>query len=504
MVKKNEGYLVIVVAILLVVIGGFAVSFVSSLSSTANSQIEITTANSAFNLAQSGLEMGNYQLSLGNCSSTWTTVPQTPGQYRYNCTPYDATTTLSGGINNSATTLTLSSAAGFANYGSVRIDSEVIYYENISGNILQNLRRGQNGTIAASHSNGATTSQNQYIVGGQGGVPTIAAPTGLSTLYNAVLANFTANYYAVGNNGSRAIILKYDNNNNWSTVTTGPSGVTLYDIDMSSAYGVAVGYASFLALNTKYSVFDSSSWSSITDLPSFLTVLGAISCDPVNPTDCWAGGRLVTAVGASLGAQLYHNGSLFPIGALFQFSSISCNSGYCLAAGSLFSYYYSISSTSPLASVMTLSGLYGNANAAFCAGINNCMLVTSAGWAYYFNGAFQGPYKISNFSLNGVHCPSTGSCKVVGSSSAIYNCTLPLTGSGSCVQEPVAGSINLQDVHCNSTSDCLAVGLSSNRAYRYTLGNWTRITMPASYNLYGVSGINGSTGLITPTVWRNR
>jgi len=63
--------------------------------------------------------------------------------------------TLNGGINNSVTTITVTSLAGFPATGSVLIDNELISYAAISVNDLTGCTRGIDGTIAAAHSNAA-------------------------------------------------------------------------------------------------------------------------------------------------------------------------------------------------------------------------------------------------------------------------------------------------------------------------------------------------------------
>ena len=63
--------------------------------------------------------------------------------------------TLNGALNASDTTITLSSTAGLATTGYIKVDSETIYYEYISGNDLGGCFRGQNGTTATSHATGA-------------------------------------------------------------------------------------------------------------------------------------------------------------------------------------------------------------------------------------------------------------------------------------------------------------------------------------------------------------
>lgn len=62
--------------------------------------------------------------------------------------------TLVGGINATTTNITLSSVAGLAGSGFIKLDSEVIYYGYLSGNTLGGVFRAQNNTTAASHLNG--------------------------------------------------------------------------------------------------------------------------------------------------------------------------------------------------------------------------------------------------------------------------------------------------------------------------------------------------------------
>ena len=66
------------------------------------------------------------------------------------------TSTLSSGINSSATSLTMASSSSFGSSGTVRIGSELITYTGNSGGTLSGLTRGANGTTAAAHSSGAT------------------------------------------------------------------------------------------------------------------------------------------------------------------------------------------------------------------------------------------------------------------------------------------------------------------------------------------------------------
>jgi hypothetical protein len=65
-------------------------------------------------------------------------------------------TTLNGAITSTDTTITVASVADLATSGFVKIDSEIICYQNIVGNQLLNCFRGQANTTAALHNTGAS------------------------------------------------------------------------------------------------------------------------------------------------------------------------------------------------------------------------------------------------------------------------------------------------------------------------------------------------------------
>jgi hypothetical protein len=68
---------------------------------------------------------------------------------------------LATGIGATDTTITLTSIAGIASAGFIKIGTETISYPNVNGNQLLNCARGQNGTTATAHNAGAAiTVQN--------------------------------------------------------------------------------------------------------------------------------------------------------------------------------------------------------------------------------------------------------------------------------------------------------------------------------------------------------
>ena len=70
-----------------------------------------------------------------------------------------ATTTLNGGITATDTTITVISAANLPSQGYIKVDNEIIMYQNVSGSQLLNCFRGQANTTAASHLTAASVYQ---------------------------------------------------------------------------------------------------------------------------------------------------------------------------------------------------------------------------------------------------------------------------------------------------------------------------------------------------------
>lgn len=66
-----------------------------------------------------------------------------------------AATTLNGGISATDTTINVINAGSLATQGYIYIGTELISYQNISGNQLLNCNRGQGGTTAVTHATGA-------------------------------------------------------------------------------------------------------------------------------------------------------------------------------------------------------------------------------------------------------------------------------------------------------------------------------------------------------------
>lgn len=506
--NRQSGFLVMVVAILIIVIGGILASaFVKMNITSTNTVLTNNSLMSAFYLAETGLDKGSYQLTQGIswCDGTWSELTTVTGQgeYRYNCTRNLATTALANALSATDTSISLTSipsvpSPGMASFGSITIDSETIYYDGISGNTLQNARRGKNGTVAAIHNSNAVVTQAQYIITSEGGTPSLTSSTGKVSLSQAAILGASSAYYAVGTNGTNGIILKYDGSS-WSTVFNAPTGFIFRGIDVSANNGQAVGFTAATNVSSIY-VFNGSSWAFSNSINK--TNLKAVSCNsPLHPENCWSTGN-TTGPQRSL---FYHNGSLYNevANVTHPIDFVTCRNDLCMAGGYLYAYKFVYTSGNPKGTRTTMAGPL---LAADCGVPNTSCLVNrsggTTGWLYYHNGSSYGSSVAisSGAVIWGISCPSTNSCMVSGNNGRIYRCTLP---GINCALQATPGTMNLLDVYCISTTNCLAVGTGT-VAYKYDGTSWTTTSsVGGNYTLYGVSGSGGAGlgGTITITMF---
>jgi len=72
--------------------------------------------------------------------------------------------TLNGNITDTATTIVLTSASGFPDFGVIKINNEIIQFNAVSGNSLTDCIRGFDGTTASSHTSGDAVNCSTVIV----------------------------------------------------------------------------------------------------------------------------------------------------------------------------------------------------------------------------------------------------------------------------------------------------------------------------------------------------
>ena len=159
--------LIVVIALMIATLGYLYVSGESA--GTLHGQSE-----RAYFAARSGIEYSSGQYFNGSACSSLNNagVPVGGAAVTFTLMPtLYAPLTLTGttaALTAASTTVPVTSAALYAPYGRVLIDSELINYTSKTGTNFNGLTRGVGGTTAAAHASGVTVSQNLCIVSSTG------------------------------------------------------------------------------------------------------------------------------------------------------------------------------------------------------------------------------------------------------------------------------------------------------------------------------------------------
>lgn len=436
--KKQAGFLNILTVGIVIIMGLLSAALVNMIMSSNEASINIQAGNRAYDLANAAVEVGLNELKTNPAICTGALQVQTPlttGEYQYSCLPYLQETTLNGAILNTATSLTLSNATGFAPFGYIGIEREIIYYNSVSGNVLSGLRRGMQGTTAAGHASLVTVAQNEFVVTGQGAAPSIASPSGFVTIQRAA-------------------------------IRTG-------DLFAADTQGVIYSY-------------NGTSWTQTTSVTTANQING-ISCS--GSTDCWGvgnGGNFYRYVGPTW-ATSGLTWTTSTVGAL-NVNSVSCsNASNCIAvgdrtgnnAGRAYAYNGTTWSASSVAASGPATG-NGDFNAISCAAANNCWAGNSATDMYPYTGAW-GTGSSRTQPVTGLSCASTTSCQGVSSNRATFSYNG--TWSNNITPNGTIAGENFTVISCPTTTYCVASSTRP-RTYVYT-GDWgalVSITPPAAIN----------------------
>jgi hypothetical protein len=73
------------------------------------------------------------------------------------------TTTLSSAMATGATSITMAAGTGFDKMGRVKIGSEIIGYNHLTGSIIEGCQRGMEGTTDTSHGVGSTVTKRDFV-----------------------------------------------------------------------------------------------------------------------------------------------------------------------------------------------------------------------------------------------------------------------------------------------------------------------------------------------------
>ncbi len=197
--KQQRGFLMILAALLIVVIGFFAIGVSYMLAANRLANNTYLQTERAYYIANSGIETANRLLvsSATTCNAisglpAVTNTALGAGNFTVTGSASSASSTLNGAITATAATLTLASSSGFAVSGAVTIDQETITYTGVSGNQLTGLTRGAGGSAAAIHASAAAVSQTQCLLSATAGVPNLTSPVAKVMLQSVLtLASFS-------------------------------------------------------------------------------------------------------------------------------------------------------------------------------------------------------------------------------------------------------------------------------------------------------------------------
>ena len=197
--RKQQGYLLIVACMLIVVIGFIGLMLTRMFTNQAQTSSNQLQAKQALYLAMSGLDIAKRDVTINSvaCNGTLHNAENLlGGQFTVTGTLSNpASTTLNGSITASSTSLMLTSTVGFAPKGIVLIDSEYIYYNSLSGNLLSQLTRSKGpGGVASAHASGAVASQNQCQLQSTGYEPTAASFSASQSVSAVLWINLSLNF----------------------------------------------------------------------------------------------------------------------------------------------------------------------------------------------------------------------------------------------------------------------------------------------------------------------
>jgi Tfp pilus assembly protein PilX len=463
---SQQGYLILLVAIMIVVIGFIGVAVSSMFYASTFSTSGQYQGSQAFYIAEAGLEAQTHNLlqttvlQRGSCVGPLTASFGAGSFTATGTTNYAgdaaAATTLNGALTATATTVPVVSTSGYTSVGRIMIDNEFMNYGAVTATSFTNVTRGVDGSTAAAHVTGSHVSQFECEISSTGTV----TPFGSRT----VQANATIQEaWAVGDvaTGGNYTLTRFNHPDitAWFNYNIG-GGVALTSVFMVSyAEGWIVGAGGLAAR-----------WNGNTTVTQ--TLNPAITYRSVW---CLTGNQCYTVGDVSGGATVIEswNGTTWSkatISGLLpdtNLKSVMCDSTTdCWAVGdkadAIFPYFYQWNGTQWTA--VTQSALTGYTfNGVFCNSTTDCWAVgataafarkssTSTTWANFATGLPAAQY-------NGIFCNATNDCWTVGNSNGGQDLFAHWNGTAwsrnTSNPTPVA---NLNGVTCVNTNDCWAVG----------------------------------------------
>src|SRR5712691_1690621 len=193
--------LIVVVALMIATLGYLYVSGESAGSLHGQSE-------RAYFAARSGIEYSSGQYFNGSACSSLnnSNVPVGNGSFTLTPTLYApptlTLTATTAALTAASSSVPVTSTVGYAPYGRILIDSELINYTSTTATNFNGLTRGVGGTTAAAHASSATVSQNLCIVSSTG-----TAGNAKRIVEGALGAGTTASPGALGTMGADAMVV---------------------------------------------------------------------------------------------------------------------------------------------------------------------------------------------------------------------------------------------------------------------------------------------------------
>jgi Tfp pilus assembly protein PilX len=308
-IRKQRGYLSLVAVFIVVAIGFMALSVAQSFYGQSSSTGNFQNAESAFYVAESGLEKANRllqtpfltgsnpRIACGSLSGNANLTNSTVGSGTMTVTtvgtaPIYVATKLGGSatLTAAATTIPVTSTTGFSSSGRLMIDQEIIQYGGISGNSFIACQRGVNSSVPVTHTVNTGASQFQCNLDSKGGVPSLTAYLGQRELQQSVQLQEGWAAGTVSSTNDTFTRWNHPTELSWtsSPFASGSTAATLNAISMlSNAEGFAAGNTS--GTNFTLLHWTGAAWAATT-LAATCAVQNLMGITAVSSQEAWAVG----------------------------------------------------------------------------------------------------------------------------------------------------------------------------------------------------------------------
>ncbi|HEX9758697.1 MAG TPA: hypothetical protein VGB26_13020 [Nitrospiria bacterium] len=412
-------------------------------------------------------------------------------------------TAVTAPINGTTNTIPVGSTAGFANYGRVMVDREMLDCLDLGVNPLNGCLRGVDQTSPVSHVSGTRVGHNQCTLTSTGDVSAVSPKVAQRVIqvtvtiqegwavgragggltqddFNDVNCLSSTNCWAVGK--KNAGIFHWDG---FTWHNSDSHGISPTAEDLSSVFMVSTTEGFAVGKKGEIYHYDGLSWHSNHHATSgTVHDLNGVSCviDAGN-THCWAGGKKNAGILHWDNISGWHNNDAHSFATtsddLFSISMISINSGYAVGKKGVIYHYDGAWHTDHHANSGTnqdLNGIscFNSAGTDYCWAVGN----KNAGILHWDNvswhnndshGLLTTPEDMGSISMI-----STNLGWAVGKNGTLYHYGGGIWHTGDFHSTSPTGE-DLNGIHCVDVNNCWGVGKNG------TLIRWDG----ASWSLYG-------------------